>query len=288
MPVILLFLPLGVIVGLAIRRRVSEQVFRLLFRRVLVTLTLVRGCLAGWVFPGALSTIGVIAVVAGSEVLCAYVLARAGPCRHRPVAGFAAHSNTGYWSLPLATVLFGPAGVAFVSVYEMLAAPRVAPAIRRLQRQAPTPTSAAERTTDLSPVVAGLLGLGVRAVVPPSPGAARVLLPLAVAGGAVGAVSFGLSIPARRPVARYLTPASAVVAVRAVLLPAPLLVLALLGLYVPAVAWVVVTGLAPFNTVVLGRLYGYDTAFGATVIGVSALASALTALVVTLGWLILA
>jgi predicted permease len=285
--VILLFLPLGVIVGLAVRRRVSDQIFRLLFRRVLVTITLVRGCLAGWAFQGVMHMIGVIAVVAGSEVLCAYVLARAGPLGHRPVAGFAAHSNTGYWALPLAAVMFGSAGVTFVTVYEMLAAPRVAPAVRRLQRHARAATTAAERTTDLSPVAAALLGLGARTVVTPSPWAVRVLLPLAVAAGAVGAISFGLSIPARRPVKEHVAAASAVVAVRAVLLPAPLLIFAVLGLYVPAVAWVVVTGLTPFNTVVLGRLYGYDTGFGITVVGLSAFASVLTVLVVALGWLVL-
>jgi predicted permease len=272
-----------VVVGLAARRRVSDQVFRLFYRRVLVTLTFIRGCLVGWVFHGAMRMVGVIAVVAASEVLCAYVLARAGPHRHRPLAGFAGHSNTGYWGLPVGAVMFGSAGVVFVTLYEMLAAPRVAPAMRRLQRHAPVATTAAERSTDLSPVVAALLGLGARAVMTPSSWAAGALLPLAVAGGAVGAVSFGLSVPTRPPGKEHVARASAVVAVRAVLLPAPLLLFALLGLCVPAVAWVVVTGLAPFNTVILARLYGYDIAFGATVVGLSALVSVLTALVFALG-----
>jgi predicted permease len=270
-----------------VRRRVSDQGFRLFYRRVLVALTLVRGCLAGWVFQGVLQMIAVIAVVAGSEVLCASVLARAGPGGHRPLAGFAGHSNTGYWGLPLAAVLFGPTGIAFVSIYEMLAAPRVAPAMRRLQRHARVATTGLQRTTDLSPVAAALVGLGARTVLTPFPWAARALLPLAVVAGALGAVSFGLSVPAGRPVREHVPRASAVVALRAVLLPAPLLGFALLGFYVPAVAWLVVTGLAPFNTVILARLYGYDTAFGITVVGMSALASVLTALVVALGWLIL-
>jgi hypothetical protein len=73
------------------------------------------------------------------------------------------------------------------------------------------------------------------------------------------------------------------VTARALLLPAPLLLLALFGVSVPAVAWVVVTGLAPFSTVILARLYGYDRGFGVAVIGLSLLASALTALVVVMG-----
>jgi hypothetical protein len=231
--------------------------------------------------------IGVIAVVAGSEVLCARVLAAVGPSGHRPLAGFAGHSNTTYWSLPVGAVLFGSTGVAFVTVYEMLAAPRLAPAIRRLQHHAPVATTAAQRSTDLSPVVAALLGLGAQAVLTPSSWAAGVLLPLAVAAGVLGGVTFGLSIPTGGLSHDHLARASAVVAARALLLPAPLLVLALLGLYVPAVAWVVVTGLAPFNTVILARLYGYDTAFGITVIGLSVLASALTVLVVVEGRLLL-
>jgi hypothetical protein len=284
----LLLLPLGAIIGLAVRGHVTDRAFRLVYRRVLVVLALVRGCLAGWVFQGTLHMIGVIAVVAGSELLCARVLGAVGPPGHRPVAGFAGHSNTTYWSLPVATLLFGSAGVAFVTVYEMLTAPRVAPAIRRLQRHAPAATTTGQRSTDLSPVVAALVGLGARAVVTPSSWAATMLLPLAVAVGAIGAVSFGLSIPTGGPVRRHLARAWAVVAARALLLPAPLLVLALLGLYVPAVAWVVVTGLAPFNTVILARLYGYDTAFGITVIGLSVIATALTALVVVTGSLLLA
>ncbi|GAA1823036.1 hypothetical protein HC028_15515 [Planosporangium flavigriseum] len=279
----LLLLPLGALIGLAIRGHVTDRTFRHVFRRVLVALAVVRGCLAGWMFQGSLQMIGIIAVVAGSEILCARVLAAVGPSGHRPVAGFAGHSNTTYWSLPVATVVFGSAGVAFVTVYEMLTAPRVSPAIRRLQRHAPVATTLGQRSTDLSPVVAALVGLGVRAVTAPSSWAATVLLPLAVAVGAFGAITFGLAVPAGRPVRRHLARASAVVVTRTLLLPAPLLVLALLGLSVPTVAWVVVTGLAPFNTVVLARLYGYDTAFGITVIGLSVVATALTALVVGTG-----
>jgi hypothetical protein len=148
-------------------------------------------------------------------------------------------------------------------------------------------TTAAQRSTDLSPVVAALLGLGGRAVMAPSSWAAGVLLPLAVVGGVLGGVTFGLSIPNGGLIHDHIVRASAVVAARTLLLPAPLLVLALLGLYVPAVAWVVVTGLAPFSTVILARLYGYDAAFGITVIGLSVLASALTALMVVTGWLLL-
>jgi hypothetical protein len=287
MSCILLLLPLGAIIGLAVRGHVTDRIFRLVYRRVLVALTLVRGCLAGWVFQGTLHMVGVIAVVAGSEVLCAHVLAAHGPSGHRPLAGFAGHSNTTYWSLPVAAVLFGSAGVAFVTVYEMLAAPRLAPALRRVQRHAPVDTTAAQRSTDLSPVVAALLGLGGRAVMAPSSWAAGVLLPLAVVGGVLGGVTFGLSIPNGGLIHDHIVRASAVVAARTLLLPAPLLVLALLGLYVPAVAWVVVTGLAPFSTVILARLYGYDAAFGITVIGLSVLASALTALMVVTGWLLL-
>jgi hypothetical protein len=285
---ILLLLPLGAVIGLAVRRRITDRLFRLVYRRILVTLALVRGCLAGWVFQGTLHMIGVIAVVAGSEVLCAHVLAAVGPSGHRPLSGFAGHSNTTYWSLPAAALLFGSGGVAFVTVYEMLAAPRLAPAIRRLQRHAPVATTAGERSTDLSPAAAALLGLGARTVMAPSSWAAAVLLPLAVTAGVLGGVTFGLSIPTGGPVRDHLARASAVVTGRALLLPAPLLLLALLGLYVPAVAWVVVTGLAPFNTVILARLYGYDAAFGITVIGLSALASALTVLVVIIGWLLTA
>jgi hypothetical protein len=285
---LLLLLPVGAIIGLAARGHVTDRLFRLVYRRVLVVLTVVRGCLAGWVFQGTLHMVGVIAVVAGSEVLCARVLAVRGPCGHRPVAGFAGHSNTTYWSLPIAAVLFGPAGVGFVTVYEMLAAPRLAPAIRRLQRYAPAATTVGQRSTDLSPAVATLLGLGARAVLAPSAWAAAALLPLAVAAGVLGGVTFGLSVPSGQPIRGHLTTAAPVVAARALLLPAPLLAYALLGLSVPAMAWAVVTGLAPFNTVILARLYGYDAAFGLAVIGVSVLSTAVTALAVVAGWLLLA
>jgi hypothetical protein len=285
---VLLLLPVGAIIGLAARGRVSDRFFRLVYRRVLVVLTVVRGCLAGWVFQGTLQMIGLIAVVAGSEILCARVLAAVGPAGHRPLAGFAGHSNTTYWSLPVGAVLFGPAGVAFVTVYEMLAAPRLAPALRRLQRHAPVTTTPGQCGGDLSPLVAVLFGLGMGAVLTPWSWAAGVLLPLAVAGGVLGGIVFGLSVPAGGTHRDHLARGSAVVTARALLLPAPLLVLALFGVSVPAVAWVVVTGLAPFSTVILARLYGYDRGFGVAVIGLSVLASALTALVVVMGRALLA
>lgn len=125
--------------------------------------------------------------------------------------------------------------MAFITLYEMLAAPREAPAIRRLQRHAPVAVTAAERSTDLSPVAAALAGLAGRLIATPSPALGRALLPLAVLGAVLGGAFFGL---------------------------------ALQGLRVPAVAWALLTGLVPVNTVILSRLYGYDTGFAATVLTV--------------------
>ncbi len=82
----------------------------------------------------------------------------------------------------------------------------------------------------------------------------------------LGGLFFGLSLHVVRPAPVALRAGAKVVAVRAVVLPLPLVVAVVAGLHVPLAVWLLVTRLAPFNTVVLARLYGYSTEFPTAVV----------------------
>jgi hypothetical protein len=123
----------------------------------------------------------------------------------------------------------------------------------------------------------GVLGLAVGALVAAPPWAEPLLVPLAVVAGAVGAAFFGLSLHLARPDGPVLRAAAVVVPVRTAMLPLPLAVAWAAGLDVPAAAWLLATGLAPFNTVVLARLYGYPTPFATAVVALSVIPTAATA-----------
>ncbi len=262
----LLLLPLGGVVGVLARRRVDDAAFRAGYRWMTALIAVVRGFLAGWIFRGSPSALAALALVAATELLCAALLCAVTGGRDGPVAGFAAHSNTTYWSLPAAAVLVGDVGVALVTLYEMVTAPRVGPSIRRLQTAAGVPAPAGARALDLSPVLVGALGMTAGLFVAPPTWAGDVLLPLGVLAGVLGGLFFGLALHVVTPAPPALRTAAKVVALRAVVLPLPLLVAALAGLHVPLSVWLLVTGLAPFNTVVLARLYGYSTEFATAVV----------------------
>ncbi len=262
----LLLLPLGGVLGVLARRRVDDAEFRVAYRWVTALIAVARGFFAGWVFRASPSALATLALVAATELLCSRLLAAVTGGRNGPVAGFAAHSNTTYWSLPAAAVLVGDVGVALVTLYEMATAPRVGPAIRRLQRGAAVPAPTGGHVLDLSPVLVGVLGMVVGVFAAPPTWAGDVLLPLGILAGVLGGVFFGLSLHVQRPTAPALRAAATVVAVRAAVLPLPLAVAAVAGLHVPMSAWLLVTGLAPFNTVVLARLYGYSTELATSVV----------------------
>ncbi len=273
----LVLLTIGALTGVALRGRVHDAAFRGLYRGFTASVTLVRGFLAGWVFTASANALVALGVAAVAEIACSRLLARVAGPRTGPVAGFAAHSNTTYWSLPAAALTAGAAGVALVTVYDMLAAPRVGPALRRLQRSAPVAGPRLGHAVDLTPVFVGALGLGAGAVVAAPPWAEPLLVPLAVVAGAVGAAFFGLSLHLAWPARPVVRAAAVVVAVRTAVLPVPLALASAAGLEVPATTWLLVTGLAPFNTVVLSRLYGYPTPFATAVVALSVIPTAATA-----------
>ena len=106
----LLLRPLGGVVGVLARRRVDDEVFRAGYRWVTALISVVRGFLAGWVFRGSPTALATLALVAATELVCSRLLVAVTGGPDGPVAGYAAHSNTTYWSLPTAAVLVGDAG----------------------------------------------------------------------------------------------------------------------------------------------------------------------------------
>ncbi|MDP9425776.1 MAG: hypothetical protein M3P37_06985 [Actinomycetota bacterium] len=251
----LLLLPLGGVVGVLARRRVDDAAFRACYRWVTALISVVRGFLTGWVFRGSPTALATSALVAATELLRSRLLVAVTGGPEGPVAGFAAHSNTTYWSLPAAAVLVGDVGVAPVTLYEMATAPRVGPAIRRMQTGAAVPSRPwcarcrsqprprRRRRRDHRCLCRSAHVGGPR----PPPArrprrCARRAVPRAVA--------------ARRPASVALRAAAKVVAVRAVVLPLPLVVAVVAGLHVPLAVWLLATGLAPFNTVVLAASTG--------------------------------
>jgi hypothetical protein len=113
--------------------------------------------IAGWNIDAGVEVVQAAAVAAVLVAIYAVAVFTRGTrtVGESLVDGWACAPNTGFWVIPMATVLLGPAGTVLAVLADQLNAPVNAWVISRLRAQAPIPQHARTRVTDY----AGLIGL---------------------------------------------------------------------------------------------------------------------------------
>jgi predicted permease len=184
------------------------------------------------------------------------------------VAVTASSSNTGIWSLPIAGLLFGPAAVAFVAVFDQMSLPRSLFLTSRLRRFAPTKQVSRSALVDYAPGAALATGLLLQALLGRPDGIGPWLPRLGVAAAVANMLLIGAAVPDARPGVTHARKALLGALFRFVPGVAVLALLLLAGVHPPAAAWLLAFAPSYYTMLTLSRLYGYD--------GREAVATALT------------
>lgn len=180
--------------------RAFPGAFRLLFRAQLAALTSTLALFVGWSASFGATALTGLGVLLGGEVAAlglGTLLLHRGMTTAPAVASSV--SNSGFWSIPVAGALFGPAGAAFAVLYDVVSVPRAVLVTRTLRAYAPCRPSGRSAVVDYLPQAALVTGLGLRAL--SNPPAVVDLLPAAgVAVGVVGFFLLGMAMPQCLPV----------------------------------------------------------------------------------------
>jgi predicted permease len=264
----LLLVACGVPCGLAVRRRLGPTLPRLVRGQMLLLsmpLAAAAGLLFAPRFDAVVSMGALVAAEAAGVWLGGLVNARSGESL---VAVTASSSNTGIWALPIASLLFGPAAVTFVAVFDQMAFPRGLVLTSRLRRYAPTPQVARTVFVDYAPAAALVCGLVVQALLGRPDGLGPWLPRLGILSAVANMLLIGAAVPTARPTAVHARRALLGALFRFVPTGAALFVLLAAGVHPPAGAWVLAFAPSYYTMLTLSRLYGYD--------GREAVATALT------------
>ena len=240
--------------------RAFPRTFRLLFRGQLVLLTSTLALVVGWSLPlGATAATGLIVLLTAEVAALGFgtLLLRKGRTTAPAVASAA--SNSGFWSIPVAGALFGPAGAAFAVLYDVASVPRGLLVTRTLRAYAPFRPSGRSAAVDYLPQIALLAGFGLRAWFSPPP-VGDVLPAAGVVVGVVGFFLLGMAMPRRLPTGRDWSDALPAVALRFGVASSLCLAVRAAGVEVPAAVWVLALAPSPFSVVSMAGLYGYRRA----------------------------
>jgi predicted permease len=271
----LLLVACGVPCGLVARRRLAGRLPRLVRGQMLLLampLAFAAGLLFAPRFDAVVSMAALVAAEAAGVWLGGLVNERSGD---NLVAVTASSSNTGIWSLPIAGLLFGPAAVTFVAVFDQMAFPRGLVLTSRLRRFAPTPQVARTALVDYAPAAALVSGLVLQAVLGRPEDLAPWLPRLGVASAAVNMLLIGAAVPEARPGPRHARRALLGAAFRFVPAATALTALLLVGVHPPAAAWLLAFAPSYYTMLTLSRLYGYDAReAAATAVTTTAIAAA--------------
>lgn len=216
-------------------------------------------------FNAVMSMAGLIAAEAAGIWIGGLLNARSG---RNLVAVTASSSNTGIWSLPIAGLLFGPAAVAFVAVFDQMSLPRSLFLTSRLRRFAPTQQLSRSALVDYAPGAALAAGLVLQALLGRPHGLGPWLPRLGVAAAVANMLLIGAAVPNARPGVTHARKALLGALFRFVPGVAVLTLLLLAGVHPPAAAWLLAFAPSYYTMLTLSRLYGYD--------GREAVATALT------------
>jgi predicted permease len=264
----LLLVACGVPCGLAVRRRLTS-VLPLLVRGQMLALSMPLAFAAGLLFVprfnAVVSMAGLIAAEAAGIWIGGLLNARSG---RSLVAVTASSSNTGIWALPVAGMLFGPAAVAFVAVFDQMSLPRGLVLTSRLRRFAPTKQVSRSALVDYAPAAALATGLLLQALFGRPHGLGPWLPRFGVAAAVANMILIGAAVPSARPAITHARKALLGALFRFVPGVAMLTLLLLVGIHPPAAAWLLAFAPSYYTMLTLSRLYGYD--------GREAVATALT------------
>ncbi len=238
-------------------RGIGTSTFGLLFRAQLVVLSSTIALLTGWSVSLSGQALGAVGVLVLAEV--AAIGVGAALLRRRvlspPVVASCA-SNSGFWSIPVAAALFGPAGAAFAAFYDVVAVPRPLLVMHTLRRHASVAPSRRSAVTDYLPQLSLVVGLLLRLYLP-EPAMVSWLPALGLAVGVVGFLLLGMAMPVELPRLSHFRAALPVVPLRFGVASAACALSKAAGLELPAAAWVLALAPSPFAVVSLSRLYGY-------------------------------
>jgi predicted permease len=170
----------------------------------------------------------------------------------------ASSSNTGIWSLPIAGLAFGPAGAAFVAVFDQMSFPRGLLLTSRLRRFAPTRQTPRTALADYAPATALAAGLALQALLGRPDGLGAWLPRVGLVAAALNMVLIGAAVPRARPTVVHARQALLGAAFRFVPGVAALTLLQLAGVHPPAAAWLLAFAPSYYSMLTLSRLYGYD------------------------------
>jgi hypothetical protein len=258
-------------IGLALRSRL-ERHFALVLRLNNAAGLAVLAFLAGWSFHASVSAVAGLALLLAGQLGAVGLGARLFR-RHAdaPLMSFALYGNPGFWSVPVAATVLGPRAAVVLATYDMLTFPRVAPGIRALRARAPAPQRARTALVDYAPSAAAMAGLAVGRWLPAPPVVPQLVVALATALAAVGAVLLGAAWPRGRGWldARQRALVARILAVHLTFLPVLLLAAAVAGLAVPDAAWILALGPVPVSTLLFARLYGYSQRLAACALAIS-------------------
>jgi predicted permease len=271
----LLLVACGVPCGLAIRGRLTHVLPRLVRGQMLflaMPLAFAAGLLFVPRFNSVVSMLTLIAAEAAGIWLGGRLNERSGGGL---VSVTASSSNTGIWSLPIASLFLNPAAVAFVAVFDQMAFPRTVVLTSRLRRFAPVPQVSRTALVDYAPPTALVTGLALQFLVGRPEHLAGWLPRLGIAAAAVNMLLIGASMPQARPAAVHARKALLGALFRFVPATTALAALLLLGVHPPAAAWLLALAPSYYTMLTLSRLYGYD--------GREAVATALTTTVIAAG-----
>ncbi len=248
------------LVGFLLRDRL-ETGYRTIFRAQAVIVGIPLSFVAGWTFETRASSLVTLLALLATELAVITAAVRLAARDHlSPVHAVSATSNSGFWSIPIAGTLFGPAGAAFAIVYDIVGFIRPLLILRTLRRSAPEPPSRASALADYAPDAALAIGFILGALAEPPELARDVLSLFAVGLGLIGFALLGAAMPDRVPDKSNFVAALPVVPLRFVAPLTTCLVLRAIGVEVPAGAWVIALAPPAFRIVSLARLYGYERA----------------------------
>jgi predicted permease len=280
---VLVALPLfgAFVVGLGSRRWLQRH-FAVLFRAQFAVGMGGLAVLAGWSFDLTLRNVTALAVLLAAQVSSVVLAERLFRDRtDGPLIAFGMFGNPTFWSLPVAAVTLGAEAAVFLVAYDMLTQPRVALGVKLLRSRAPIEQSTRTALADYAPTAGAIAGVAIGRFVEAPPAIATAVTVLGIAMSMLGAVLLGVAWP-REWFGRCATRLSLRgLALHLTFVPASLALATLVGLDLPAAAWILALGQLPVSIVSFARLYGYSTRTAATGLALS-IASALALLPVAI------
>jgi predicted permease len=270
----LLLVASGVPFGLAVRRRLSPRLPRLVRVQALL-LGVPIGLAAGLLFVARFDALAAMAALVAAEAAGIWIGGAVNRARGGGLVSVTAStSNTGIWSLPIAGLAFGPAAAAFVAVFDQMSFPRGLLLTSRLRRFAPTRQSGRTALVDYAPATALVTGLILQALLGRPDALAAWLPRVGLVAAALNMVLIGAAMPRARPTAVHARHALTGAAFRFLPGVLALTVLQLVGVHVPAAAWVLALAPSYYSMLTLSRLYGYDAREAIATAGVTTLLAA--------------